>query len=310
MSDLQEALTKLNDQVPKLPGLLTALTRRSAALRQATEQALEAVEAKRTAAAQILQAVQQSLAATEADAQAQEARVESAATDLRTKLDEFSQHLTAAEQELSGASGSVDEAVDTLQARLGDATTAAGEAETQVRTAMDGVTQAVRTEGEELRTAAEAARAEVDALGAAVDAARGAAAQSLGDFGARIKQFVDDATARLDQARTTAGTQEGEHTTHVEGASSGLHDGSELQRTEFKRRIKEDLRDKVQTGVDDAVKALEDLAELAGRHEESLRAAREAQEQLWQGLTQKMAPLPEAVESVKDAAQSVGLNFQ
>jgi DNA repair exonuclease SbcCD ATPase subunit len=300
---LKETLRELSDLLPAVPAGLAALAVEADALAVETAAFLETMQARQVEAAEVVTRVEAAIGALRAASAAQVAA--------------FGERPTAALDAAALAfRGSVAEPVAERLRRADDARAELEAGTARLRdehaTALEAeaaaVEQAAETAGQHLGAAAEQSLVSASTLRATAAELR----RAVGEAAERLAATLDAESARgardLDELARDLGALEATLFAALQHTGDLMHADAERVHEETARRL-EALGAAVERAAEDAAASLRDLQGFLHAADGDTTEARQALEPRFEELESRLAPLRQAVESVRDAAASVGLPF-
>ena len=187
-----------------------------------------------------------------------------------------------------------------------DARASHAETESQLTTAEE----VLRAGQELLHSAFDAAAQEMQALRDAVSNARSEVSQAASSLGDRLSTLLSDGRAEVERTGETLRALLDAQQEHLTGLSGQLKAGTETLIDAVRQRVESEVRERTIAVVQQLADALVALGETAAAAQESAGAARSDLEARFDALGQALAPLPPAIEQVKQAARDVGLPWE
>jgi hypothetical protein len=304
---LDETLPFLAEAAPRLGRQLEELLHESDEVQRHAEELLQAVHRHRAEGGPLFDEVRQVLAGLETEASADQGTLHEAGGQVDAAVDGAAAELDKAQQDVSQANDAALEAIRGLERELSAAGEAAREAQAEIQGAMAQLGGALKTGVDELHAAEQAARTEAEALQHAVEEAQDTVQSSLRILRDRMTFFLDQGRARLERTAKMIEQLDIDHEEAIVAAGSMVEiDRRELE-LEVKARLDTDVQGRAQAAVQDAVGGLVGLARGLAELKASVVAQRDGLDGQFETLRQAMAPLPAAIESVKQAAGEVGM---
>jgi chromosome segregation ATPase len=309
MSALKENLATLSTKLPELQVEVESLIAETGELEGEVAAYASRLSAREGLAGEIASAVQQALERVRESLAQERGTFEEAGTQLVDRFTGGEEALGAGGEELDGGVAEAAAAAGRLEGALAElatrTATGAAEAAQQIAT----LAQGGGAGGRELQAAHEAAALEAEALRGAVGETETALAQAVSGLGERLRALAMQATGRSAQLLEKLSELQSLHEGEVPAAAGRLGSGQ--------RELLDGVRERIEQGVQQLVAAsalvpIEGLGRLATAGEEAAarcRDGRETVEALFGRLRETVRPLPQAIDSVKEAAVKVGLGW-
>jgi hypothetical protein len=307
MGSLKQNLATLSDTLPELQGAVEATISESAELAAAVASHVSRLVAREAQAGELGAAVEQVLERLREALAQERASFEEAGPQLATRFAAGEEALGEGAEELAGSAAESASAAERLQSALAEAAgrVGVGGEESAQRLATFGTESAAA--GEELESAHEAALAEAEVLRGVVGEVESALAGTVSGLGDRLRAMAMVASSRSADLLARLDQLQGQHDEAVPAAAERLASGQ--------REVLDALRERLEQGVQQLLESaaaapLEAVTRLgAGGEEVATRCGegRETVETLLAQLRETMRPVPQAIESVKEAAVKVGL---
>lgn len=307
MTSLQETLPALSAAVPEIPVQTAALIQEGDGIEKAAKELLQELEETGTQAAELFGQVQQAVSELEDEAEGHHTQLEAEVNDLETGLDESLKRLEGSQGELKQAVEGAGEAMGDLHGALTAAGAAAKAAEDEFKDAFGQVADAVRNGQEELTDALEAAAGRASVVRTAIEEARDAVTQGLGGLRQVMRSFLESGRGEVENTAQTLRSLLATHQSLLQEQASRLDQGHKDLLEELRGKVEDDLKGRIVAAVETVVTALGDLSQTATETRDFSHAACEGLETRFEALGDTIQPLPTAIESVKRAAEEVGL---
>lgn len=306
---LEETLSLLSSLLPEVPGLVDDLLKQSDEVKSAARALLAKAEEKRRLADEGSQQARQALATARDEASRQKIEKDGAWTAAEAAFNQAEQTRQAEEAELSTAVDGAEAAFSSLTTELQDTGTSVRTAVDQLGQDLGTVDEALRTGAQELASAADAAAAGMGTLGTSAESLKTELSQALQGLGEHMDKTLEKARARLEQTLEAVRKLQAEHETHVGAMGGRVSDNCD----NVEKETKDEVNDKVVTPLHDQLEGLEEaFAKLDVTLEdaqEASRVHRDGIEGLFADLSTALEPMPRAIDSVKQAANDVGLSW-
>jgi len=307
MSDLRETLATLSAAVPQVPGHVSAVAAQGEQLKQAVAALMSAIEARRSDAEQLLGHLREALDAVKEDADKEVAEVDAALGVTETATD---QTVAAVEEEaghVGETAGAAHGALEALQNQFRGAAEAVGHAQEQAAAALGGVATALHEGQQTLAEAAHEAAAEGHAAQEAVHQAQQQLLAASDALRARADDLLARAQARVGETLAQLHALRSSHAEALEQASHQLEARSAALVADLQRRGHEEVEQRVQQGVREAVDGLVQLGQDLDKARVAAEHAREAVHEAVLGLGEAMEPVPATIDAVRGAASQFNL---
>lgn len=309
MSDLKETLSLVHAMAPALPAHLAPILQEGDRLQQSIQAFLHDVAEKRSEATTHLAQLHTALSELREGTAEQHNHLELDTQAIESALQDCLHALEGDEGQLVHDAEAVGAAARSVEGHLSDdgSRVEAGEGEArQALAALDGAIQAGQAE---LDGAVHAAATEAQALEHAVEEAKTAVTAEIGNLRERMKSHLDEARGRVAQTVQKLHELGTHHEADIRAVAADLAGRKDHLLEEVRQQAQVDLRQRVEAA---AVKVHESLARLTHAVEEAKTSSERAREDVhaqFEELKQAMPPLERAVESVKRAANDVGITW-
>lgn len=299
---LKQVLRELGDVLPTVPEGLAALTAEMDALALETAALLETTQARQVEAADLLGRVETAIGALRTTSAAQVAAL---ATHVPAELEAPLAFRAAVAEPAAESLRREDAARAELESGLARLRDEHGPALEAGAAAAEASAQAA---AQHVAAAAEQALMAASTLQATVAELRRATGESAERLGAAIEAEAARGARDLDELARDLAALETTLLSALQRTGDLVHADAERVHEETARRL-DALAQAVDRALADAAAALRELRQfLHGAARES-NEARQALEPRFDELESRLGPLRHAVESVRDAASSVGLAF-
>ncbi len=310
VTSLQETLPALSAALPEIPTGMADLTQQGEALQQAAVDLFRKIQEKRSHAADLLGQVQQALG--ELARRADEGRA-----GLGAVLESMEARLAEAVPATEEAGGAFDELVDgaeeamtTLEEDLGRDGTTAKEADQGVLDALGTLEDALRTGQTDLGEAHTSASEEAEALRKAAEEAGQSVLQETATLRQQMENLLAQARSRIQGVLQGVRGLESAHHDHVATLGERLRSGKDEVLTSFEERIETELRERIGASVGIVIESLGGLDRVVSEATETASVETDVLKGLFEALQREMEPFVAGLESVKEAAQGVGLTWE
>jgi chromosome segregation ATPase len=306
MGDLKENLSTISSVLPSLRSGVQELVAGGQALEKAASELLASIAEKDEQAAEMVAQVEQALARAAEANEGERAEIEGVvagiASHLERGLEDARNGLSAVDEAVVAAGG----ATGHLAASLADAGRAAEEAVAPARQQLAELGEAARAGGgrvqeahHEAAQAVEGLRAEVEAAVGSLDAVE-ALDRRLQELMAHAAERTQATLARLEELRAAHEAELGEQ-------SGALAEGREALLAEVRERLETGLVRLLDAAAEPACAALAEVEREGIEAVASCSAGRGRLDELFGRLRETTRPLRPAIDSVKEAADQVGL---
>ncbi|HET9317709.1 MAG TPA: hypothetical protein VFQ51_19100 [Vicinamibacteria bacterium] len=310
MTSLHETLPILDEAVPSLPAKLEDVAKESDAFHQAAGDGVAALHSRREQAALLVSQVREALEALGRYAHEESQRVAERVQALEDTAEEQLREIDQAEGQVTTEGEEARTALGALESQLEQGTQRARMAHEEARAALDAF-------GEE----AENRRPELEAAGDAVEQALQSVQQAIADGQDLVEQgatalkqamerLLGEAQARLARTQEYLDRLRDEQDTAVGKAIADLENESERLSREvtqaMRSGVQEALEGELDTVVDTLAEVGQQVVQLAGetqsRREELARQLGEVEE--------RIGPLQQGTQQVKEAANRLGVEWR
>jgi chromosome segregation ATPase len=295
---------------PALSGHLAPVVQEGARVQQAAQALLHDLQDKRAEAAQSLAQLHAALADLRAEGAEQHAHLDAGAQAAEGALQDSLHALETDEGELNHGVEAVGAAAKSLEGQLTEAGTRAKTAEGESKQALASLGGAIHSSQAELEGALKAVSEEAQSLEHAVEEAKTALGGELGGLKDRMRDHLEEARGRvahiLDKLRELRTSHEG----GIRETASDLVSGKDHLVEELRQHAESDLHQRMETATARVMGSLGGLSHAAAEARTGSQRAREEVHSKFEELKQAMPPLERALESVKQAADEVGITWR
>lgn len=308
-AELKATLARLSEVVP------VAATEADAALEAggaALEDARELVSSLGTLvdeSEQTLTETEEYIAAMVTFAEERQSEVDEAANTLADAIESFSE-LEAGIDALEGATAAVEESFEAMKDKLTEGAEAAKAAAEQYAESLEGLFGAMQDAQEQASAAMDQVKAAFDELQGALEAGRDTLADELDTMASALaekqSELLDEVEGYVSDGEKWMGEL---GTTLTDSIPAALKAELDSAFDEVERGIREQLQALVNEALDKVSEALGGFGEKLEEAETGSKAARELLEPLFDQFDTLANPLVSAIDSIKDAASTVGIDF-
>ncbi|HXB56633.1 MAG TPA: hypothetical protein VN461_17830 [Vicinamibacteria bacterium] len=310
MTTLKETLSLVHTMAPALSGHLAPIMQEGAKVQQSVQAFLHDLGEKRAEAAQDLAQLHAALAELKADGTEQHAHLEAAAQAVEAALQECLHALEGDEGELNHGVDAVGTATKSLESHLGEGGSRTRAAEGESKQALAALAGAIHSGQAELDGALKTVSEEAQALEHTVEEVQTAVASELSGLRDRMKSHLEEARGRVAQTLDKLRELRTAHEGSVRETAADLASKKDHLIEELRQQAEADLRPRIETATSRVMESLGRVSHAAAEARASSERAREEVHAQFEELKQAMPPLARALESVKQAANEVGLNWR
>jgi hypothetical protein len=312
MTSLQETLPALATLLAELPGWTEELAQRATAqeaaanellkqiatVRQQTTELDEVIEEERRRL-RILDDIRRGVEPQELGCESVEEMVDAL---LELTRDSTAPVVDVGDAVQDGMSGDESHFAD----RADDTRANHEETETQLGT----MEEMLRAGQDLLQSALDAAAQEMQALRDAVSNARSDVSQAADALRGRLSTLLADGRAEVERTGETLRSLLDAQEDHLGELSARIEAGRETLTDTVRQRVESEVRERTVAAVQQLAEVVVTLGETAAAAQEAAGAARTDLEARFDALGQALAPMPAAIEQVKQAAREVGLPWE
>ncbi len=309
MADLKENLARLDDAVPAFPGQVAAVARSAEALEQTASALVAQFEQKQAEAHRLAEQVKQALGDLTAEGTDQEAAVRGAADEADHAIEAAlsavhaeRDQLLAAVEDAGGAFGGLQEHLAAAEVRV---RAAEGDAQQALASLETGLAQAET----ELSTGATDVITAIESAGDALDVGQGAVAGALRALEQHMTDLLEEARARVRETINAMHEADGGAENGVSEAMGHLLERKDGLFTDLAGRVHDELRAVLDAALQRVVEALGRLSQTVQVTTDAIQSDREGLHDQFGQLRERIPPLLGAVESVRQAANQLGVEF-
>jgi uncharacterized phage infection (PIP) family protein YhgE len=309
VSSLKETLSLIHGMAPALPGHLAPVLEHGERVQQLVQEFLHHVAEKRAEVTEHLSQLHAALSELKAGADEQHGQLETEAQAVETALQDDVHALEADERRLSQDVEGVGSATRDLQHQLADAGAQAHASEQDVRQAVAGLVAGVHAGEADLNAALHSTAEEVKSLEHAVEEAQHEVVAELNGFREHLHAQLEQARGRLGQVLERLRELASQHEADIHSAAAELTAGRDQLIEDMRQQEQQQITERVHGAEALVCEALQRLShELTDARAGSERLRNEVEAQ-FEELKEAMPPLLRAVESVKRAANEVGITW-
>jgi hypothetical protein len=304
VTGFKQALAELSELLPRVPGALAGLMEAQAALLDAAEQFAETVEARQAEAADLFPRLEVALAGSSREAAEGASQIE----QHREVASELADPALGFEEKLNPLLlPFLDRQQRVVQAKM----EALGRHHQQVATLdvsrqslRDGLTDGRRNVGGSV----EGAFTSAQGLQATVEAARGTVGGDVEKLGSEIDTQHTTQAAEVEGLRRDVDTYEAGFVDRIERIREAVRQESDNMADSMRDRL-DDLGALLARAMYQLRDSLRELDELSREAAEEGQDGRQSLQPYFETLEEKLAPLKQAIEHVREAANLVGIPF-
>jgi chaperonin cofactor prefoldin len=310
MTTLKETLSLVQAMAPALSGHLAPILQEGTKVQQSVQAFLHDLEEKRAEAAQDLAQLHAALLELKAEAADEHAHLDAGAQAVEAALQESLHAMETDEGELNHGVDAVGAATRGLESHLTEGGSSARAAEGDAKQALTSLAGAIHSGQAELEGALKAVSDEAQALEHAVEETQTAVGSELTGLRDRMKNHLEEARGRvahtLDKLRELRTT----HEARIRETAADLASRKDHLIEELRQQAETDLKQRIETATARVMESLDRLSHAATEARACSQRAREDVHTEFEELKQAMPPLERALESVKQAANEVGINWR
>jgi len=310
MSDLQETLKMLGDNVPKITEEMNQLVHQGDAAQKHADDLLKAFEQAETEARDVFQQIEHALAELKKDTAHHLAELTQDLADVEKGIEEV-KTLEQARDELKHGVEAAGHAMSSFQSKLQEGSEDFKHAHEEFKNALHEVKLGVEEGHTQLQEAHHAVHDAGEALQGKINEEK----QSIGDlienvFHSAVNQHLQDTEAKLTDFLSQAHTL-GEQFHH--GAEDILNNVVKAKSNEImelaKEKIEEELKQLMDKATDEICDAIQGMADKVTGAKDKSQGHRDAMKPLFEKLDEFKKPFDDAISAVKGACETVGISF-
>jgi uncharacterized phage infection (PIP) family protein YhgE len=310
MSDLQETLKQLGDDVPKITQEMNQLVHQGAEAEKNADDLLKTFEQIEHEAQSIFQEVEHALAALKQDAAHHLAELNQDLAGVEKGLEEV-KTLEHDRDELKGGVEAAGNAMNSFQSKLHEGAEDLNHAHEEFKGALQKVHEGVNEGHEKLQQAQNEVHSAGEALQHKVEESK----NSIGDLIQNVFHNAMDEHLQQTEAKVTdflsAAHSLGEQFEH--GATDILNNVIKAKSHEImdmaKEKIEEELKSLMDKATDEICQAIQGMADKVTGAKSSSEEHKTATKGHVDAINEFSEPFKAAIEAVKGACETVGINF-
>lgn len=304
VTGFKQALAELSELLPRVPGMLAGLMEAQAALVDAAEQFAETVEARQAEAADLFPRLEVALAGNSREAAEGTAQIEKhreVANDLADPALAFEERLSPF---LLPFLDRQQRLVQTKMEALGRHQQHAATLDVSRQSLRDGLTGGRR----HVADSVEGSLTTGQGLQGTVDAARGTVSGDVEKLGYEIDTQHTTQASEVEGLRRDVEAYEAGFVDRIERVREAVRQESDNLGESMRERL-DDLGAMLSRAMQQLRDSLRELDELTREAAEEGGDGRESLSPHFEDMEQKLAPLKQAIEHVREAANMVGIPF-
>lgn len=312
MADVKAILEQLADALPTLPEKMKEVVEESRDLDQRGDDLLQHIQTVRAEAEELFGQIRAAMDEVKTESGQDRTELDAAVEDLKATSDAA---LKTVEEWTSGPLVTMTESAEAALAAVRDAIREGGEQSRQAKEEFEAALDEVRgTIGEAQKSLAETVNevveAETDVLQSRLSEARSRLEEDLGSITETVEGAQETLSSQVSQLLEVTGTLRDALQSDLKTI---VEDVVESQTAQVLADMKQRIDAEIHQALDQAVKELSET--MGGLGEKVLGAkgesegARAVLEPLFDDIMEKVDPFKNAIESIKDAASTVGIDF-
>jgi chromosome segregation ATPase len=310
MSDLQETLKQLGDDVPRITQEMNHLVQQGAEAQHSADELLKAFEQAEGEARDVFHQIEQMLAELKKDAAQHLAELNHDLADVEKGLDEV-KTLEHARDELKHGVDAAGHAMSSFQSKLQEGSEDLTHAHDEFKNALDEVKHGVEEGHSLLKDAHEAMHDAGEALQNKITEHKNSLSDLIENtFHNTMTQHLQDTEQKVGEFLTQAQSL-GE--TFHNGAEDILNNVVKAKSHEImdamKEKIEDELKSLMDKATDEICNAIQGLADKVTGAKDASQGHRDAMKPLFEKLDAFKKPFDDAIEAVKGACETVGISF-
>jgi ABC-type transporter Mla subunit MlaD len=310
MSDLQETLKMLGDNVPKITDEMNQLVQAGEQAEKNSEELLKVYEQCEQDAREIFQQIEHALADLKKDAAEHLTALQQELGEVEKGLDEV-KTLEQTRDELKQGVETAEHAMDSFQKKLHEGSEAIDHAHEAFNNGLNELKHGVEEGFNLLHGAHEALHSAGEALQHKVEEHKNTITDLIENtFGNAMNQHLQDAehkvTDFLQQAQTLGDTfQHGAEDILNNVVKAKSHEIMDLA----KQKIEDELKQLMDKATDEICHAIEEMANKVTGAKDTSSEKRDMMKPLFEQLDNFKKPFEDAINAVKGACETVGISF-
>jgi chromosome segregation ATPase len=304
---LEESLTTLTATLPELPQHVGRLLTSLGTAVSDGEALMKSSADKREQAAALMDQVDEVLDGVVEQGTEHQSKLDEAAEALRTAFQGLDA-VEAAQAEVTSEIEAAGQTMSGFQQQLAATAAAVQSAEEEAAQQIAGLGEQVQAGRDEVQAAAQAAASEAEALGQAAAGARDRVRAELASLRDLMTSLMEQARAALaeveDELRGAVGQQEAALT----DAAAHIGQGTADLVQDVEQAIVSEMQERLVEGAAEVLAALGALGTDAAAATEASSSVRQVLEGQFGDLGEQIAPLQGAVEAIRAAAATVGID--
>jgi chromosome segregation ATPase len=304
---LEESLATLSAALPELPQHVSRLLSSLGTAVADGEALMKSSADKREQAVTLMEQVDEALDGVVAQGADHQAKLDEAAEALRTAFQGLDA-LEAASAEVTTEIEASGQAMAGFQQQLTAAASAVQSADDEAAAQVAALADQARAGREEVTAAVQSAAAEADALRQAAQGARDRVAGELGSLRDLMTSLLDQARAALAETEAELRDVVGRQETALSDAAAHIGQGTSDLVQDVEQAIVSEMQERIVAGAEEVLAALGELGTDAVAATEASSSVRQVLEGQFGDLAEQVAPLQGAVEAIRAAAATAGID--
>lgn len=306
---IKQALEQIGEMTPQVPAMVTDVGDQAQKFADATAEAHATLVRSQGRIRDMASTLEEKIGEFAGKVEADRARAEAALADLVAGLDTWSAIDDARGTHVSAISGVMDQA-EALGEAIRSQTAEVEAARDDVQAGLEEVADAIAEGREALDNALSAAAAEIEAIQSGIADAKSSLAESIDQVGEAIGQRQQEMTEKLQSMLEEAdGIREQFSADLDDVIQSVFTDGADKLVDEIRQKVETELKELVDRAVGEIADAIEGLENRITEAKENSSGARALLEPVFDQVEAQIRPLENIIESIKDAADKVGISF-
>jgi uncharacterized phage infection (PIP) family protein YhgE len=310
MSDLQETLKQLSDDVPKITDEMNHLVQQGAEAQRNADDLLKIFEHAESDAREVFSQIEHALADLKKDAAQHLAELTHDLASVEKGLEEL-KTLEHARDEVKNGVEAAGHAMSSFQSKLQEGSEDLSQAHQDFKMALDHVKEGVEEGHNLLKDAHDAVHDAGEALQNKITEHKNSLSDLLENtFHNAMNQHLQETEQKVGEFLQQAHSL-GE--TFHNGAEDILNNVVRAKSQEImdtmKQKIEEELKQLMDKATDEICNAIQDLANKVAGAKDTSNEHRNAMKPLFEKLDAFKKPFDDAINAVKGACESVGLSF-
>lgn len=304
---LEESLSTLSATLPELPQHVGRLLSALGTAVSDGEALMKSSADKREQAVALMEQVDEVLDGVVEQGTGHQSKLDEAAEALRTAFQELDA-LETAQAELTSGIEEAGQAMNGFEQQLASTAAAVQSAEDEAAQRVAALGEQAREGRGELETAVQAAASEAEALRQAAQGARDRVASELGALRDLMASLLDQARAELAATEAELRDAVGRQEQALSDATEHIGQGTSDLVQDVEQAIVSEMQERLAAGTSEVLTALEGLGADAAAAAEATNGVRQVLEGQFGDLGEQIAPLQGAVEAIRAAAATVGID--